>query len=269
MRPKNLQVFISKSKELLNEIEVITTTLSGDLKTLQLRKNEFRDKCIQFLKFSFNEKDYAEKFKDQFFEVSQNDIYLDLPKPTKTLIDIILKQFDLAKNLLSSFVNNCNFIDSVISEIPSGINEQGLFFKGQYYDAIFKLSHLIENAKSEIKLVDNYINEDLINFLQKNNYAKISIITSDKNTKEMKQLNLLLKSFNAQAQFAKLEIRANNNFHDRFIILDKKDAYHFGASLKQLGDKAFMFSKIQRQDLLTALINGFDTEWQNSTILFS
>jgi len=35
-----------------------------------------------------------------------------------------------------------------------------------------------------------------------------------------------------------------NNSHDRFIIIDDKDLYHFGASLKDLGKKWFAFSKM-------------------------
>ncbi|HPY14942.1 MAG TPA: ORF6N domain-containing protein, partial [bacterium] len=32
--------------------------------------------------------------------------------------------------------------------------------------------------------------------------------------------------------------------HDRFMIIDDKDLYHFGASLKDLGRKWFGFSKM-------------------------
>jgi hypothetical protein len=268
MQPKNLQLFISKSNELISEIDEIISSLSSDVKALQLRKNEFRDKCLQFLKISFDSNEYFKKFESDIYEVSQNSIYLDLPRPVRMQIENELKQFGHAKYLLSSFVNNCIFIDSVVCELPSGINEQGLFFKGQYYDAIFKLSELLKTTQTEIKLVDNYINEDLINFLCKSNQAKIRIITTNNNSKEMKQLNLLLKSVNAQSQYPTLEVRESNKFHDRFLICDDKQAYHFGASLKQLGDKAFMFSKIQQLNTIKALINEFESEWQNSSVLF-
>lgn len=33
--------------------------------------------------------------------------------------------------------------------------------------------------------------------------------------------------------------------HDRFLIIDEKELYHIGASLKDLGKKWFAFSKIQ------------------------
>lgn len=33
--------------------------------------------------------------------------------------------------------------------------------------------------------------------------------------------------------------------HDRFLIIDDTDLYHFGASLKDLGKKWFAFSKME------------------------
>ena len=36
-----------------------------------------------------------------------------------------------------------------------------------------------------------------------------------------------------------------NDAHDRFLINDQKELYHFGASLKDLGKKWFAFSKLE------------------------
>jgi hypothetical protein len=41
-----------------------------------------------------------------------------------------------------------------------------------------------------------------------------------------------------------MEIKILKTSHDRFLILDKKELYHLGASLKDLGKKWFAFSKI-------------------------
>ena len=40
-------------------------------------------------------------------------------------------------------------------------------------------------------------------------------------------------------------MKQTKNFHDRFIIIDNKEVYHIGASLKDLGHKVFAFSKIE------------------------
>ena len=46
------------------------------------------------------------------------------------------------------------------------------------------------------------------------------------------------------SQFATIKINEFKNSHDRFIIIDNKTVYHFGASLKDLGKKWFAFSKM-------------------------
>ncbi|MDO9207673.1 MAG: ORF6N domain-containing protein, partial [Sulfuricurvum sp.] len=44
------------------------------------------------------------------------------------------------------------------------------------------------------------------------------------------------------AQYPKIEIKEFASTHDRFLILDEKEIYHIGASLKDLGKKWFAFS---------------------------
>ena len=56
-----------------------------------------------------------------------------------------------------------------------------------------------------------------------------------------KQLELDFKKY--QKQYKNLELKINKNFHDRFLIIDEKEIYHLGASLKDLGNKVFAFSK--------------------------
>ncbi len=58
------------------------------------------------------------------------------------------------------------------------------------------------------------------------------------------QLMLDLKKFNSQYQ--KIDIQEFNDSHDGFIIIDSKEIYHFGASLKDLGKKWFAFSKFDK-----------------------
>lgn len=62
----------------------------------------------------------------------------------------------------------------------------------------------------------------------------ISIITKnvDKDT---------LEKYNKQ--YNNIKIKISNEFHDRFIIIDNKILYHFGASFKDLGKKCFAINK--------------------------
>jgi len=107
-----------------------------------------------------------------------------------------------------------------------------------------------ETAKKSITIIDNYIDDTVLNHLTKrNNGVKVTIFTKTIS----KQLALDIKKFNAQ--YPPIEIKEFKNSHDRFIIIDNKTVYHFGASLKDLGKKWFAFSKmdIGAVDMLTRL----------------
>lgn len=116
--------------------------------------------------------------------------------------------------------------------------KQGIFYDGQVFDAYVFVSELIKSANSNIILIDNYIDESVLTLLSKNT-KDISKTIYTKNIN--KQLELDLKKYNSQ--YAKIEIKKFNQAHDRFLILDKKEIYHLGASLKDLGKKWFAFSK--------------------------
>ena len=58
-----------------------------------------------------------------------------------------------------------------------------------------------------------------------------------------KQLSLDLQRHNAQ--YDPIDIQLFRQSHDRFLIIDEKELYHIGASLKDLGKKWIAFSKIQ------------------------
>ena len=55
-------------------------------------------------------------------------------------------------------------------------------------------------------------------------------------------------------QYKNIRLKINNDIHDRFIIIDKKDLYHSGASFKDLGKKCFAITKILESDFLKDLI---------------
>ena len=87
-------------------------------------------------------------------------------------------------------------------------------------------------------MIDNYIDESTLTLFSKNQNIKIQIYTAN----IPKQLQLDIKKYNQQ--YGNLEVKITKNFHDRFMILDTKDVYYIGASLKDLGNKIFAFSKI-------------------------
>lgn len=59
-------------------------------------------------------------------------------------------------------------------------------------------------------------------------------------------------------QYKNVKIKINNKVHDRFIIIDNKNLYHCGASLKDLGKKCFAITEIENNNWLTELLNYLD-----------
>jgi hypothetical protein len=49
-------------------------------------------------------------------------------------------------------------------------------------------------------------------------------------------------------------------------VIDNAAVYHFGASIKDLGKKTFMFSLIGEPDILATLHAKLNTEWGNATV---
>ena len=119
------------------------------------------------------------------------------------------------------------------------IPERGVFFNNQIFDAYIFSSELISKAKKSIILIDNYIDETTLLQLSKRNKKVQCIIYTEK---IHDQLKLDLEKHNAQ--YPAIEIRILKNVHDRFLILDEKELYHIGASLKDLGKRWFAFSKL-------------------------
>jgi hypothetical protein len=120
--------------------------------------------------------------------------------------------------------------------------EKGIFFDGQIFDAYKFVSDLIRTANSSIILIDNYIDDSvLILFGKRIKNVKATIFTKDISA----QLLLDLVKYNSQ--YPIIEVKKFEQSHDRFLIIDNEEVYHFGASLKDLGKKWFAFSKFGKE----------------------
>lgn len=142
-------------------------------------------------------------------------------------------------------------LEEVFNYIASNTEvKQNIFFDGQIYDAFSFIVGLIQKAKKEIILIDNYVDINTLNILcKKNKNVKIKIYTSGKGNLTTKDIN----KFNAQ--YEELTVKINTDFHDRFLIIDKTEVYHIGASIKDAGKKSFGITKIEDKDLVKSLVN--------------
>ena len=121
--------------------------------------------------------------------------------------------------------------------------KQGIFYDGEVFDAYVFINDLLKLATSEIILIDNYIDETVFTLFSKYPNIKIKIYTKT----ITKQLQLDFQKY--QTQYQNIELFEFKNSHDRFLIIDKKEVYHLGASLKDLGKKWFAFSKFEIDNL--------------------
>lgn len=116
---------------------------------------------------------------------------------------------------------------------------EGIFYEGQIFDAYAFATDLIRSAKESILLIDNYVDESILLMLSKRNQG----VTADIYTQSVSNpLKLDLQKYNTQ--YEPIQIHTYKKSHDRFLIIDDRDIYHIGASLKDLGKKMFAFSKL-------------------------
>ncbi len=124
---------------------------------------------------------------------------------------------------------------------------QGVFYDGQLWDARALVLKLIQGAKRSLILIDNWATPETLDlFAKKRKGVKVTVITSEhydkKHVPHRKISPADIATFNAQ--YPRLAVRYNENFHDRFLIIDDKELYLIGASLKDLGHKCFAFTKL-------------------------
>lgn len=166
---------------------------------------------------------------------------------TNVLRDYLLKGYALNQRMdriENKYENLSNEVKQISLQIKTNLPpNQGVFFNGQVFDAYIFFSEIIKNAQTEIILIDNYIDETVLLHLSKRNADVKAIIYTGKITPQ-----LLLDLEKHNKQYPPIEIKPFSNSHDRFLIIDQKELYHIGASLKDLGKKWFGFS---RMDSLT------------------
>lgn len=161
----------------------------------------------------------------------------------KVLKDYLLRGYSLNKrmNRLEENVKNLSDkVEGIDLQLQTSLPpNQGIFYNGQIFDAYTLIADIIRSAKNTIILIDNYIDDTVFKQLAKRNKkVKVVIYT--------KKLNAITKQDleKHNAQYPEIEIKKLTTAHDRFLIIDNKTVYHFGASLKDAGKKWFAFSKL-------------------------
>ena len=127
--------------------------------------------------------------------------------------------------------------------------KQKIFFGGQIYDAYSLVIDIIKRAKNKIIIIDNYIDDSIFKIIiKKNRNVEVVILTSKKSNIS----KLDMQQFNKE--YPILKVAKTDKFHDRFIIIDNKELYHCGASIKDLGKKCFGINKIDDIEIINKFV---------------
>ena len=138
--------------------------------------------------------------------------------------------------------------DEVFNELQKNKEtefKQQIFFNGQIWDSYSLIIDIIKMAKEKILIIDNYIDDSILKMLSKKNKDVEVVILTSQNSNLTK---LDIDKFNKQ--YPILKIAKTDKFHDRFIVIDSKELYHVGASLKDAGKKCFAISKIEDMEYI-------------------
>ena len=133
--------------------------------------------------------------------------------------------------------------DNRISKIEN-VNRNKIFFEWEIYDAYSMLLNIFERISEELIIIDNYANKELLDIVS--NYCNKVIIIS-KNIDE-----ILIRKYNSQ--YNNVRFINNNSFHDRFIIIDRKEIYTIGSSIKDMGKKITSINKINDEKELNKIL---------------
>ena len=220
----------------LNEAEIDELSLRSQFVTLN-KSNNLRGQHFKYLPYVLTEQGIM-----MLSGLLRSDIAV---KVNIQIIDAFVKMRRYFSNnqILINHENRLLNLEKTFEKFKEKeVNK--IFFEGQIYDAYSLLMDIFNTSNQEIIIIDNYIDKSLLDILRKIN-IKIIIITSKYNNDDYNKYKM---------QYKNITLKTNNKIHDRFIIIDKKELYHCGASLKDLGKKCFAVTRIENNSWIYKLL---------------
>ena len=214
-------------------------TSKGDIKGLRKRPHAFTEQGVAMLSAVIRSPIAIE------VSIRIMNVFVALRKQAFAL-QAYDSRFRLIENTLSQHEKN---FEQVFSHLEKNQPpNHGIFFNNQIFDAHIFFSELIQKATSSVILIDNYIDHTVLLQLAKRGKDVSATIYTERIPH-----TLLLDLEKHNAQYPIIEIYRTQHIHDRFLMIDEKELYHIGASIKDLGKKWFAFS---RMDSLVGEVMG-------------
>ena len=236
------------------ELEIMRSQI---VTTSKLEDNKYRSK--KYLPYVFTEQGIAMLSGILKSEVAVQvsikimDAFVEMRKFISINKNLFEKVISIENKMDKKFIEHDKKFDKIFDQLQLKENiKQRVFFEGQIYDAYSLIIDIIKKANKKILIIDNYIDDSVLKMLaKKKNNVEVVILTSDKSN-----INVLdIKKFNKE--YPLLKVAKTNKFHDRFIIIDNKQMYHLGASIKDLGKKCFGINKIEDMKIIEKIVNLF------------
>lgn len=183
-----------------------------------------------------------------------------LKSKTATLVSIkIMDAFVAMRKYISNNLIEQKYINNLVMKHEEDINKlfakletkelkNEVFFEGQIYDAYSKIIDILLEAKENITIIDSYADKYVLDMIKKIKIP-VTIVLSSKS----RLSNLDIEKY--KQEYDNLNLKYNDTFHDRFIILDQNQVYHLGTSLNNAGTKVFAINKIEDTKLIQILIS--------------
>ena len=154
--------------------------------------------------------------------------------------------FERLTNMEYKLLEHDKKFDMIFNQLQQEENvKQKIFFNGQIYDAYSLIIDIIKKAKKKITIIDNYIDDSVLKMLtKKQKNVEVVILTSTKSNIQ----SIDIQKFNKE--YPILKVGKTDKFHDRFILIDNKEMYHLGASIKDLGKRCFTITKIENEEII-------------------
>ena len=159
--------------------------------------------------------------------------------------------FERLTNVEYKLLEHNKKFDEIFNKLQQEENiKQRIFFDGQIYDAYSLIIYIIKKANNKLLIIDNYVDDSILKMLtKKKSNVEVVILTS--NNSNIQKIDI--QKFNKE--YPVLKVAKTDKFHDRFIVIDNKEMYHLGASIKDLGKKCFGINKIEDTEIIEKIIN--------------
>ena len=163
----------------------------------------------------------------------------------KNIINTSLIEQKYINSLVLEHDNEIRLLQESFNKLSTKEKINHIFYNGQIYDAYSLLIDILNKAKKEIIIIDNYAGKELFDITKD---IKLNIKIYTKNIDEISKKKYM-------QEYSNIEITTTDIFHDRFIILDNKELYNLGSSLKDIGKKCTSINRIEDSIILKDLIS--------------